>query len=285
MDGDRTNGLTYVTAPLQYMIPMAEKPRSYAFAPPAGVPVRTSRYAEHPVPVRDGRAVLGDLSLDGHGFALLRHRSAVTDFSDAAQLKAVYLPEVERLVAAATGAAKVVAFDHNLRSSAVAGDNANGVSEPAWRVHNDYTVRSGPQRVRDLLDPEEADFRLRHRFAVVNLWRPIKGPLLEAPLALCDARSMAAQDFVANDLIYPDRVGETYAVTFNPRHRWFYFPRMQTDEVILIKCYDSLEDGRARFTAHTAFRDPTTPAGAPPRESIEVRTLAFFDPEESAGVN
>jgi len=285
MDGDRTNGLTYVTAPLQYMIPMAEKPRSYAFAPPAGVPVRTSRYAEHPVPVRDGRAVLGDLSLDGHGFALLRHRSAVTDFSDAAQLKAVYLPEVERLVAAATGAAKVVAFDHNLRSSAVAGDNAKGVSEPAWRVHNDYTVRSGPQRVRDLLDPEEADFRLRHRFAVVNLWRPIKGPLLEAPLALCDARSMAAGDFVANDLIYPDRVGETYAVTFSPRHRWYYFPRMQTDEAILIKCYDSLDDGRARFTAHTAFRDPTTPVGAPPRESIEVRTLAFFDPAEPASVN
>ncbi|HTO81796.1 MAG TPA: CmcJ/NvfI family oxidoreductase [Methylomirabilota bacterium] len=285
MDGDRTNGRTYVTAPLQYMIPMAVKPRSYAFPPPAGVPVRTSRYAEHPVPVRDGRAVLGDLSLDGHGFALLRHRSAVTDFYDAAQLKAVYLPEVERLVAAATGAAKVVAFDQNLRSSAVAGDNANGVSEPAWRVHNDYTERSGPQRVRDLLDLEEADFRLRHRFAVINLWRPIKGPLLEAPLALCDARSMAAGDFVANDLIYPDRVGETYAVTFNPGHRWFYFPRMQTDEAILIKCYDSLDDGRARFTAHTAFRDPTTPADAPPRESIEVRTLAFFDPEEPAGVN
>jgi hypothetical protein len=285
MDGDRTNGLAYVTAPLQYMIPMAEKPRSYAFRPPAGVPVRTSRYAEHPVPIRDGRAVVAGLSLDAHGFALLRHRSAVSDFYDAGQLKAVYLPEVERLVAAATGAVKVVAFDHNLRSSAASGDHANGVSEPAWRVHNDYTVRSGPQRARDLLDPEEADFRLRHRFAVVNLWRPIKGPLLEAPLALCDARSMAAQDFVANDLIYPDRVGETYAVTFNPRHRWFYFPRMQTDEAILIKCYDSLEDGRARFTAHTAFRDPTTPADAPPRESIEVRTLAFFDSEEPAGLN
>jgi len=285
MDGDRANGLAYVTAPLQYMIPMAEKPRSYAFRPPSGVPVRTSRYAEHPIPIRDGRAVRGDLSLDGHGFVLLRHRSAVTDFYDAAQLKTIYLPEVERLVAAATGAVKVVAFDHNLRSSAVTGDDANGVSEPAWRVHNDYTVRSGPQRVRDLLDPDEADFRLRHRFAVVNLWRPIKGPLLEAPLALCDARSMAAHDFVANDLIYPDRVGETYAVTFNPRHRWFYFPRMQTDEAILIKCYDSLDDGRARFTAHTAFRDPTTPVGAPPRESIEVRTLAFFDPEEPAGLN
>jgi len=91
MDGDRTSGLTHVTAPLQYMVPMADKPRSYAFQPPAGVPIRTSRYAEHLLPIRDGRAVLGDLSLDAHGFALLRHRTAVTDFFDAVQLKAVYL--------------------------------------------------------------------------------------------------------------------------------------------------------------------------------------------------
>jgi hypothetical protein len=284
MDGDAASSLAYVAAPLQYMIPMAEKPRSYAFDPPAGVPIRTSRYAEHTLPVRDGRAMVPDLSLDEQGFLLLRHRSAVRDFYDAAQLKTAYLPEVERLVAAATGAVKVLAFDYNLRSSAVASDDANGVSEPAWRVHNDYTVRSGPQRVHDLLDPEEAEFRLRHRFAVINLWRPIKGPLLDAPLALCDARTMASQDFVANDLIYPDRVGETYAVTFNPRHRWFYFPKMQTDEALLIKCYDSLDDGRARFTAHTAFRDPTTPIDAPPRESIEIRTLVFFGPEGQSGL-
>jgi len=278
MDGDARNGLAYVAAPLQYMIPMAEKPRSYGYNPPAGMPARTSRYTEHMLPIRNGRPLVSDLSLDKQGFAFLRHCSALTDFYDEAQVKTLYYPESEQLVAAATGASKVVVFDHNLRSSAALGDDAKGVSEPAWRVHNDYTVRSGPQRMRDLLGPEEGERRLQQRFAVINLWRPIKGPLLTAPLALCDARSIAMSDFVANDLIYPDRVGETYTVTYSPEHRWFYFPRMQPDEAVLIKCYDSLEDGRARFTAHTAFRDPTTPADAPPRESIEVRTLAFFGP-------
>jgi hypothetical protein len=130
--------------------------------------------------------------------------------------------------------------------------------------------------VRDLL-PDEAASLPRRRFAIVNVWRPIAGPLLDAPLALCDARTIDPGDFVATDLKYPDRTGEIYSVTFSPQQRWYYFPRMRRDEVVLIKCYDSAQDGRARFTAHGAFDDPTMPAGAPPRESIEARTLAFFD--------
>lgn len=143
------------------------------------------------------------------------------------------------------------------------------------RVHVDHTLKSGRRRVRDLL-PDEADDLLRRRFAIVNLWRPIRGPLLDAPLALCDAGSVAPGDLVASDLVYPNRVGETYAVAFNPAHRWFYVPAMRTDEAVLIKCYDSAEDGRARFAPHTAFDDPTTPPDAPPRESIELRTLVFW---------
>jgi hypothetical protein len=142
-------------------------------------------------------------------------------------------------------------------------------------VHNDYTDRSGPQRVRDLLG-EAATTLIRHRFAEINVWRPIKGPLLDSPLALCDAQTIAPEDFVATDLKYPNRTGETYSVLFNPRHRWYYFPKLERDEAVLIKCYDSERDGRARFTAHTAFDDPTTPPDAPPRESIEARALVFF---------
>jgi hypothetical protein len=142
-------------------------------------------------------------------------------------------------------------------------------------VHNDYTDKSGPQRVRDLLG-EAATTLIRHRFAEINVWRPIKGPLLDAPLALCDAQTIAPEDFVATDLKYPNRTGETYSVLFNPRHRWFYFPKLERDEAVLIKCYDSERDGRARFTAHTAFDDPTAPPDAPPRESIEARALVFF---------
>jgi hypothetical protein len=285
MDGDRTTSLGSVEAVLNYLIPMREKPRSYTYDPPPGVPVRNSKYEAREVAVRDARPLLLELSLDRHGFKLLRQETNVADLYDEAALKAIYYPEMERLVAAATGANRVLVFDHTLRNGKHATPDAisrdeNGVREPVKRAHNDYTVKSGPQRVRDLLNGE-ADELLKHRFAVINVWRPIKGPVESSPLAVCDARSIAFEDWVAQDLIYRDRVGETYAITYNPAHRWFYFPKMRTDEVLLIKCYDSKEDGRARFAAHTAFDDPTTPANAAPRESIEIRTLAFFPPERN----
>ena len=146
--------------------------------------------------------------------------------------------------------------------------------QPVTRVHNDYTEGSGPQRIRDLL-PAEADALIERRYAFINVWRPTKGPVLESPLAVCDARSVAPEDLVGCDIVYRDRTGEIYTVTFSPRHKWLYFPKMQVDETILIKCYDSELDV-ARFAPHVAFNDPTAPADAPPRESLEIRTVAFF---------
>jgi hypothetical protein len=110
---------------------------------------------------------------------------------------------------------------------------------------------------------------------VINVWRPIRGPLRDAPLAMADGQTVEAGDLIASDLIYPNRSGETYSVKYNPNHRWYYIPEMRTDEALLLKCYDSATDGRTRFGPHTAFIDPTTPADAAPRESIELRTLVF----------
>jgi len=141
-------------------------------------------------------------------------------------------------------------------------------------VHVDHTARSGPQRVRDFFG-DAAEELLRGRVQVINLWRPIRGPLRDAPLAVCDAASVAPEDLVASDLVYRDRVGETYAVKYNRNHRWFYVPEMQPDEALLLKCFESKTDGRARFMPHTAFEDPTAPADVLPRESIELRTLVF----------
>jgi hypothetical protein len=138
----------------------------------------------------------------------------------------------------------------------------------------DHTVKSGPQRVHELL-PEEADELLRGRVQIINLWRPIHGPVRDFPLAVCDASTVRPDDLVAADLIYRHRVGETYQVIYNPAHRWFYVPEMRTDEALLLKCFDTRTDGTARFAPHTGFVDPTTPADAPPRQSIEVRTLVF----------
>jgi hypothetical protein len=186
---------------------------------------------------------------------------------------------VEQLVKKLTGATKVVAFDHNIRCAPRAKQGEAGISIPVLFAHNDYTIKSGPQRVRDLLPVEEAEKLLQHRFAVINVWRPIRVPAQDTPLAVCDAQSMGQKDFIATDLKFPNRTGEIYSVAYNPEQRWFYFPRMQPDEAMLLKCYDSMDDGRARFTAHSAFHDPTAPADAPPRESIETRTFVFFAPE------
>src|SRR5262249_44441874 len=126
---------------------------------------------------------------------------------------------------------------------------------------------------------DEAEELLKHRFAIINLWRPISGPVLESPLTLCDARSLAEEDLVASDLRYPDRVGETYAIPNNPNQRSYSFPKMQPEEPVLIRCFDSARTGAARFSAHTGFDEPTWPPDAPPRESLEVRMLVFCPPE------
>jgi len=262
-----------VVAPLVFLADIKVKPATYNPPPGTGEVRRTGNYGSFPTRIRDGRPYAGSLSLDREGFRLVHRASAVTDFLDETQIRTVYYPEVERIVAEATGADEVVVFDHTIRSAERAIER--GLRQPVRMVHNDYTEKSGPQRVRELLG-ERAEEKLRHRFVEINVWRPIRGPVLEAPLALADAQSLAAGDLAAVDLVYADRVGEIYYGVHNPGQRWFYFPRMTPEEAILIKCYDSERDGRARFSLHSAFDDPTTPAGAPPRESIEVRAFGFF---------
>jgi hypothetical protein len=282
MDNNTVKELKHMEASLNYLADTGEKPVYYLYTPPPGTPQRTGQSIQHTMPIYSGRDILEQFSLDKQGVMLTHHKTGVVNLYDAQEVRAVYYPEVERLVKEVTGAVKVVVFDHNVRCAPMAKRGENGAQEPARIVHNDYTVRSGPQRVRDLLEAEEAEARLKHRFAQINVWRPIRGPVQDMPLAVCDAQSMAQPDFVAMDLKYRDRTGEVYMVTFNPNHRWFYFPHMQRNEVILLKGYDSLDDGRARFTAHTGFDDPTTPPEAPARESIEARTLVFFAPEAKA---
>jgi hypothetical protein len=269
--------LPFVEAELNYLVPMAEKPRSYTYEPTPGTARTNVVHEPHRLRIRDARPLAAELSLDREGFMLVGHKSAVRDFYDEGELRRVYYLEAERVIARATGAERVMVFDHTIRRRipGVEDRTASAPRQPVPRVHNDYTVKSGPQRVRDLLDGE-ADARLRQRFAIVNIWRPIRGPLRDAPLAMCDARSVAFTDFVPSDLIYPDRTGETYQVTYNPAHRWLYVPGMRKDEALLIKTYDSAQDGRARFVPHSAFEDPTAPPDVLPRESIELRALVFF---------
>ena len=274
MDGLAIGGSGTVVAPLNFLEPMVEKPFSYNYEPPPGTPLRNTREETHHVEIYDARSAANQISLDREGFILRNAPTAASDLYDEAQIVAIYYPECEKLIAQATGATRVLAFDHIVRNPARS-TSGNKIKLPAGRVHNDYTAASAPQRVRDLMGDEAEDL-LKRRYAEINVWRPIRGPLLSSPLALCDARTLLPDNLIASELRYPDRTGEIYGVTYNPRQRWYYFPKMTADECILIRCFDSAREGAARFSAHGAFDDPNTPADAPPRESIEVRALVFF---------
>lgn len=227
----------------------------------------------HRVTIRNGR--LQEFVLEREGFRLVSHDTKVTDFFNPGQISDIYYPEVIDLIKAQSGAKRVVVFDHTLRTADDAERAARKIREVVPRVHNDYTEWSGPQRVRDLL-PDEADDLLSRRFAVIQAWRPIRHPVETFPLAMCDARSISTDDLIVTERRHPNRIGQTYSIRYNPVHRWFWFPQMRRDEAIVFKVYDSEKDGRSRFSAHTAFDDPSAPSNARPRESIEIRTLAFF---------
>lgn len=264
-----------VRARLNYLAETAGDTALY----PSEAGAATTRYAGRheavEVAIGDARQADEAFALDVHGFELVPHATAVTDFLDEAAVRDVYEAEIAALVGRVTGAREVHVFDHTLRADSAALREARRMRDPAGTVHNDYTERSGPRRLRDLL-PDEAEARLARRFAIVNVWRPIAGPVLSSPLALCDARSVAPGDLVPSERRAKNRIGEIHQAIYSPAHRWYRFPRMTRDEALLIKTYDSATDGRSRFTIHSAFEDPTTPPGAPPRESIESRCFAFF---------
>jgi len=255
----------------------AETQFTYAYDPPEGQPRSNIVLDERAVPIVDARPLAGDLSLDVQGFELARHKSAVRDFWDEAQTLALGHPEAADLVKAATGASRVVVYDHTLRKrlTGTPDRTVGAPRQPATRVHVDQTVRSGPQRVRDLMGDAAEDL-LTRRAAIINVWRPIARPALDWPLAVADARSIDPADLIASELRFRHRTGEIYGLAHSPGQRWHYVSAMAPDEALFIKCWDS-DEAVARFAPHTAFEDPSTPAGTPPRESIEFRTIAFFD--------
>ncbi len=236
-------------------------------------------YRRHEVDIRDARRELPATDLDREGFMLLGHESAVADFHDDAALRSTYHPELIDLLQRVTGARRVEVFDDTRRSSSVSKQQERGARDPANIVHNDYTHRSGIRRLDDFFSrsPDEAERLKQRRFAIVNAWRSIGGPVADHPLVLCDARTVRDVDLVSVERRGEDRTGELQVALHDSAQRWYHYPRMQRDEVLLFKTYDSALDGRARFTPHSSCKDPRAPADAPPRESLETRCLVFFD--------
>ncbi|MGD9597734.1 MAG: CmcJ/NvfI family oxidoreductase [Steroidobacteraceae bacterium] len=255
---------------LRHVLPGAGKPRAYTFDPPPGEPEISADFEMRTVEVRDLRPLAGQLSLDREGFQLAAAPTRPGNFDDAEWVRRVCYPDTTALLLRITGATRALVFDHTVRRR-----DAHAPRRPVYNAHVDFTAVSGPRRVRELLRGDPAELT-RRRHAIINVWRPIVGPLHDAPLALADAASVAPRDLVPTDLVYPDRIGEYYLLQYNPSQRWYYAPAMQAHEALLLKNYDSAGNGPARFSPHAAFDEPGSPADAPARASIELRALVFY---------
>jgi hypothetical protein len=266
-----------VVASIRYLVPSGTKPIYIASRGGADAALRIgAEFGDREVFIHDARQMGQAARLDREGFSLQEHVSGVDDFYISELVQARYGEEIGKLVVSVSGASEALVFDHTLRSDSRTIRSEHSIREPASVIHNDYTDASAEKRLRDLLPGQEAERWLKHRFAIINVWRSIAGPVFNSPLACCDARTIASEDLVASERRAKERIGELELVSWNPAHRWYYYPEMGVDEVLLIKTFDSARDGRARRSIHTAFSNPLAPPDAPPRESIESRLLVLF---------
>lgn len=272
-----------IVAGLSYLAPTDERPVSYAFDPPAGVPRENCAYVTHDMPILDARGLAGGASIDREGFELWDAPSAVKDFFDEQAVRSIYYAEASELALAVTGGQRAHVFDHLVRrrepqraALTFGRRGADGVAAANGRIHNDYTEASGRSRLHRVLTDPAVAARVR-RYSIVNVWRSIKGPVLDTPLAVCDARTVLAADLVSSDVRYPRRTGEIYVALHSPLHRWAYFSAMDRHEALVFKQFDAQLSGVARFTPHAAFDHPQAPADAPGRESIELRCLVVYE--------
>ncbi|KAH8732207.1 glutathione S-transferase [Phaeosphaeriaceae sp. PMI808] len=231
------------------------------------------------ITISDGWPKAKDFTIDKNGFSVHDFAAKHDDWVNDDAVRSNFYPEVVAFLKATTGAKRVLVFDHTIRSERNAtkkltDEKNTSQRTPVMLVHCDYTAESGPVRVKQLLGAEAEDL-LARRTAFINVWKPLN-VVEERPLAMCDVQSCEDEDFFKLFLRYRDRVGENYVMSPNPRHKWWYFPRMKPDQAILLKTFDSATDGRARFVGHTAFEDPTSKPDAPMRESVEIRTICFF---------
>ena len=272
-----TSSGSSVRATLNYSVDNGVPPDYYFYEPDPAVKMNPPGTDAREVDIHDGWSGAQSFSADREGFELHPFGARFDQFDDDASIKSGFYRQIVEFVMWHTGAKRVEVFDHTIRKRLPADLKVQTtVQRPAvLLVHSDYTVASGPQRVRDLL-PDQAEALLQRRVAFYNVWKPLYRRVEELPLAMCDATTHAGEDMLRMELKYRERTGEIYVMRWSPKHRWVYFPQMEASQALLLKTYDSEIDGRARFMGHSAFEDPSSLPDAPRRESIEVRTMAFF---------
>lgn len=277
LKNDPGDTLAFVKSTMNYSVDNGRPPDYYFYEPDTPVELNPPGTDSQEVKIFDAWPRVEQFSVDREGFVLKAFEAKFDQFDNDEAIKSRFYAQIVDFVKAHTGANRVEVFDHTIRKRLPADLKVQTtVQRPAvMLVHSDYTIKSGPQRVHDLL-PTEADQLLQQRVAFYNVWKPLYRRVDELPLAMCDATTDADEDMLRMELKYRERTGEIYVMRYSPTHRWYYFPKMEPDQALLLKTYDSETDGRARFMGHSAFEDPTTPPDALKRESIEVRTMAFF---------
>ena len=270
--GDVTVTLNYYKAPEDGAVPF-----NYVEQPPEGEPQRNFGEAKIQVTVHDIRGHEEEYTLDKDAFKVISNvpGSAEKEFASDESIERNYYPELEKLILDnVPGSNRVVFFDYTIRRS-----NPNAPRAPVTRVHIDQTSESAKERVRRHLG-DDAEKLLQGRYRIINVWRPLNGPVVSFPLGFASSASVENADLIPVEHRYPDRTGYTAGVRHNEGQKWHYLSGMRNDERLLLECFDSeaLKEGsqvQGGRVPHTAFTDPRTPAGAPGRESIEVRTLVF----------
>lgn len=257
-----------------------------------GKPVFYGRQqARDNLPLEERTIVIGDArersqlyTLDTHGFALAQHESDVRDFHDRAQLRNLYAAELEALIVRLTGAAGAKCLGASVlrRSERSAGFGAPGTSVLGRFAHCDYSPNAdGSRRWLDhALPPEEAERWAQRRYCIYNVWRPLSDPPQDSPLALCELDSLSDGDRVFADSVNdpegaPEIRFELSLYRYNSKQCWTYFSGMTRDETLVFKGFDA-QAAWAGGVPHAAFDDPSCPADASARESIDERVLAFF---------
>ncbi len=266
-----------IQAKMNYIVDTGVPPVRYIDWPEMADKEVPPTYRLHEMAVRNGRPLRNTFKLDTHGFVFADHFTKVKDFTDEAERKRVYDPEVQELIKKHSGASDVLVFDHTIRVGDEKVQQSTGARPPVKGVHNDYTEKSAPQRLREIVGDAEAERRFKKRWAIIQVWRPIRGTVQIDPLGICDGRSIPQKGFILVQRRYKYRTGEVYHIAHDPAHVWYWFPRMTRTEALVFKVFDTDAGVPTRFTAHSAFDDPDTPPNAPPRESIETRTFAFWD--------
>ncbi len=266
----------FVTSTINYTVDNGIPPDYYFYEPDPSIELNPPGTDPHEVKIFNGWPNVDKFSLDREGFELKSIDNTFDKYNDNDEIRNSFYPLIVEFVKQHTGAHRVEVFDHTIRKPMPADLKVQSeIQRPTVQLaHSDYTPKSGPQRVRELL-PDEADELLKRRVAFFNVWKPLYRTVEEFPLAMIDDTTTIEEDKLIMELKYSDRTGEIYVIRYSPKHRWYYFPRMTPEQALLLKTYES-EPGLSSSMGHSAFEDPTSPENAATRESIEVRTMAFF---------